>query len=388
LCNALIHLNRHAEAETAARNALRLAPASVEVWQTLGAVLGEQWRLGEAIACFGKAISLKPDWPLPHCALGVSLERAGRIDEAADSLRTALRLHPQFPEAAAHLGGLLARQGRLDEAIPLLRTAVQLRPGDADTRIELARTLEASQRRWEAAEVLREGLKLAPDNTHVRFLIAAFSGQDAPPVMPPTLVRTLFDGYSENFDEHLEKLEYRAPQHLKAALDAVNTGQNLDILDLGCGTGLCGPLLRPRARTLAGIDLAPSMIRLAQKRGVYDRLDVGEIVAALRDRPAAYDLLVAADVLIYLGDVSDLFAAASIALRPNGLFAFSIEVSDTPGWVLRQSRRYAQHPEYIRQTAEAQGLEPIHHASISLRKEAGQDLPGMIIVLRKPRGEL
>ena len=125
------------------------------------------------------------------------------------------------------------------------------------------------------------------------------------------------------------------------------------------------------------------MIRLARNRGVYDRLDVAEIVSALRDRPNSYDLLVAADVLIYLGDAGNLFAAASTALRPGGLFALSIELTDSPGWQLRPSRRYAHHPDYIRQTAAPHHLTPIHQSPVPLRKEAGQNLPGMIIVLRK-----
>ena len=386
LAGALLAQGRPAEAEAAARKALEGAPHLPEIWQGLGEALGESRQFDEAIECFRKVIALKPDWPLPHCALGIALGRATRTDEAIESLRAALRLQPQFAEALSHLGSLLIAQEKPKEAIQDLRMAVQLQPGRLDTRIELARALESAQRPDEAAEVLREALRLAPDNPHVRFHIAAFSGKGAPPVMPPTLVRSLFDGYSQRFEKHLvEQLEYRAPQHLKEALDQAGAGEDLDILDLGCGTGLCGQIMRPMARTLTGIDLSPAMIEKARGRQVYDRLEVAEVVAALRAGPAAYDVLVAGDVLIYIGDVSDLFGAASRSLRPGGLFAFSIEINDARGWVLCPTRRYAHNIDYIRQTATRHGLHLVSQKLITLRKQGGKDLPGMIIVLRRPQ---
>jgi predicted TPR repeat methyltransferase len=158
------------------------------------------------------------------------------------------------------------------------------------------------------------------------------------------------------------------------------------VLDLGCGTGLCGLLLRPIARKLEGLDLSRGMIEMARQRGIYDDLNVGEIVSGLRARSAACDLVVAGDVFCYLGDLTAVFAAAAIALRPEGWFAFSVEESDTPDWVLRASRRYAHHHSYIRHLASQFGFDLIQVATQGLRKEAGKDLPGLVVVLRRSAG--
>src|SRR5205823_1798095 len=118
---------------------------------------------------------------------------------------------------------------------------------------------------------------------------------------PPSTMVALFDGYAEKFDEHLTgQLRYRCPELLHEAVARLNPGAGLNVLDLGCGTGLCGPLFRPLAATLTGVDLSPGMIDKARRRGVYDRLDLEDLVTALRRAPGAVDLLLAADVLVYV----------------------------------------------------------------------------------------
>jgi predicted TPR repeat methyltransferase len=287
----------------------------------------------------------------------------------------------------SNLGAMLVGQRKLDEGIQTLRDAVRLRPGHLDTHVELARALELAHRNQEAAEVFAAILKLSPDNQNVIFHLAALNGSGAPPAAPPALVAALFNRHADTFDAHLlEHLEYRVPRLLEAALVESQVGTDLDVLDLGCGTGLCGPLLRPMARSLAGVDLSAAMLEKAKERGVYDRLAVGEVVARLRAESAAYDLLVAGDVLCYLGDLSETLCGAARALRPGGYFAFSVEFNEGPGWVLRPSRRYAHSPDYIRQTADAHGLDVIHLAIAMLRREAGKDLSGIIAVLRRPAG--
>jgi predicted TPR repeat methyltransferase len=142
-------------------------------------------------------------------------------------------------------------------------------------------------------------------------------------------------------------------------------------------------LLRPIAQTLTGLDLSKGMVEMARQRGIYDRLEVVEIVAGLRAKPEAYDLLVAGDVFCYFGNLSEVVAAAAFALRPGGLFAFSVEESESPEWVLRASRRYAHHPSYVRGVASQFGFEVIQLETRGLRKEAGKDLAGLVAVLRR-----
>ena len=156
----------------------------------------------------------------------------------------------------------------------------------------------------------------------------------------------------------------------------------MDVLDLGCGTGLCGPLLRPMARTLAGVDLSPAMIEKAKARRAYDRRWAADLLEALRAADAGYDLLVAADVLIYFGDLTPVFEPAVAALRPGGLFAFSVEAGEGERFQFRPAtRRYAHAEPYLRRLAGIFGLRVIRLDPITVRTEAGKSVPGDLVVL-------
>jgi predicted TPR repeat methyltransferase len=390
LANALLQLNRFPEAETHARRATDRAPASAESWQTLGEAIGHQNRPDDAIACFQKAAALKPDFALPHFSTGRAFADRGRPDEAIASFREALRLRPDFPEAMSHLGSVLLQRNP-DEGIDVLRKAVQLRPTHVDTHVELARGLELVRRYDQAADVFETILKLLPDNPNVKFHVAALRGKGAPSAPPPELVAALFNRHADTFDHHLtENLHYRAPQLLHEAVRSAlpPTASNLDVMDLGCGTGLCAPLFRPLAKSLTGIDLSHAMVAKARDRNLYDRLEVADAVAALRAAPCAYDLIVAGDVLCYIGDLTDVFRAAASALRPAGLFAFSVELDNsppasTPGYRLHPTRRYSHADPYLRQSATAAGFQIQTFQPKVLRREGDKEVTGLIAVLTK-----
>ena len=156
------------------------------------------------------------------------------------------------------------------------------------------------------------------------------------------------------------------------------------MLDLGCGTGLCGMPFRDIVKRLTGVDLSPRMIRKARERGIYDELLLGDLLTPLQGRDARYDLIVAADVFIYVGDLSAIFAACKIALRPGGLFAFSTEhEADAPSYVLRTSGRYAHPTEYIRTQAHEVGLTEFSIEQAIIRQEEGNPVAGQIFVFQQ-----
>jgi predicted TPR repeat methyltransferase len=385
LAVALLRLNRFSESEAAARKALQSNPSSAEIWQTLGESIGNQRRPQEAINSFRKAISLKPDLPMPHYALGLTLGQIGRLDEAIVSLRSAIRLRPEYPEALTLLGTILLFGSHLEEAIQTLVAAIRLRPTDLDSYLDLARAYELARRPDEAVHTLEKILEFSPDDPKAKFYLAALTGRNVPPASPPAQLAEVFDRYAQTFDQHLTgKLQYHFPRLLVDALARAGVNGKFDTLDLGCGTGLCGVEIRPIARTLSGIDLSPAMIEKARERGIYDHLEVGEVVAGLRARSAAYDLLVAGEVLCYIGDLAPLFQAAATALRPGGSFIFSVEKSDVPGWMLRPSCRYAHHPDYLRQIASASGFTILGLESIVVRVEGGEKIAGLLGIVRLP----
>lgn len=204
----------------------------------------------------------------------------------------------------------------------------------------------------------------------------------APAAPPRHYVESLFDGYADGFEVHLaEVLQYRAPQVLVGGLDRARYRA---ALDLGCGTGLCAPLLRPRCDRLDGVDLSGRMVECARERGLYDAVVQDELVAFLGRSGRRYDLLLAADVFIYVGALEPVFDGAARVLEPGGAFCFSLEAADEPhDLVLRPSLRYAHSAAYIRKLADAGGFELQRIDRQALRIDAGQAVPGLFAWLRR-----
>ena len=178
-----------------------------------------------------------------------------------------------------------------------------------------------------AVEVFEEWLEEEPDNPIARHMLAACSGRDVPPRASDAFVEKTFDSFAASFDSKLAKLSYRAPALVAEMLaeSDVEATKSLDVLDAGCGTGLCGPLIAPYARRLVGVDLSAPMIAQAQARNVYDELVKRELTAYLRDSTGAFDVIVSADTLVYFGQLEDVAAASANALRPGGRLVFTVE---------------------------------------------------------------
>ena len=193
----------------------------------------------------------------------------------------------------------------------------------------------------------------------------------------------LFDRYADRFDEDLAALVSRSPG---CCLPQVSEGippRSLDIADLGCGTGLCGVEFRPLARTLTGVDISQGMLGRAANAELCDSLIQGEITEFLHTRRASFNLLISADVFIYVGDLEAIFEGARTALRPGGQFAFSVETHEGAGFALRPSRRYAHALSYLRECAVRHHFVENKAQPIALRHEFGRVIAGMIVVLSR-----
>lgn len=200
-------------------------------------------------------------------------------------------------------------------------------------------------------------------------------------------VRALFEGYAGRFEGHLvQGLGYCGPDLMRAALDALPEAPQhfAAALDLGCGTGLMGQAVRDRADTLAGVDLSPAMLRLARAKGLYDRLEEGDLAAFLEAEPeSSADLCLAADVFIYLADLAPVLAGIARVLRPGGWAAFTVQSHDGEGVVLGADGRYAHADALVERAAERAGLSVRLREPAAIRRERGRDVPGRIFVLRK-----
>lgn len=225
-----------------------------------------------------------------------------------------------------------------------------------------------------ASEMSQLGLKDQDHADAVEFCLAS-DGAGEPLAQPPaSYVRATFDRYSSSFDQRLVgELDYRGPEEVYRVVASHLGGgfSSLRVLDVGCGTGLAGPLFRPHAIQLDGIDLSTSMIQCSADRGVYDELRVGDLTESLGGIPDRYDLVLAVDLFIYIGDLSDALPAIRSVLAPNGILAASFE-KGANGYQLCDNRRFQHALDYVREESLAAGLSMIHVDPISLRNERGK----------------
>jgi predicted TPR repeat methyltransferase len=315
----------------------------------------------------------------------VQFQKKNWLEEAVACCQEAIRLRPDSPQTFYHQGNLMQALGRADEAAASFMQAARLDPSLETAHYNIAAYYKLKGELENASACYRRVLELQPNNPTARFLLAATSGKDQPGSAPAQYLTELFDDYAERFDDHLVKeLGYRGPQSLRAAIPDQPVGQTLDILDLGCGTGLCGAAFRDLARTLTGIDLSPQMLARAEARGIYNRLIQGSVPDALNHASAAFDLILAGDLLIYIGHLAPLFPAIRKALRPAGRFVFQVEAYEHPGFALRPSVRFAHSATYVRELAHASGLTEVSMRQEVVRTENHQEIAGYIFVLAVP----
>ncbi|MHB1057631.1 MAG: tetratricopeptide repeat protein [Rhodanobacter sp.] len=383
---------RSDEAVELIRTALRITPKHPDAHNNLGNVHKECGRLAMAEACYRRALECAPSHFMALNNLAVVLEALERPEEAFQAYTKLLQQAPQFAQGHYLLGLFLRNYAQniehIEQAAECFRTAYALDGRNLRALESLGVALYALKRREEAAQVYRDWLQREPDNPVPRHMLAACGGADAPSRADDAYVRDVFDGFADSFDEQLlNNLGYRAPQVLVDALGRVlgEPGAALDVLDAGCGTGLCAPLIRPWARALVGVDLSGGMVEKARQRGGYDELAVAELTTWLHDRPLAYEVVLSADTLVYFGELAPVLSAARAALRPGGWVAFTLEAldGDELRFELSPSGRYRHAHGYVRQVLETAGFGDISMTSDTLRKEAGQMVDGWVVLARR-----
>ena len=260
-----------------------------------------------------------------------------------------------------------------------------------ETAAEHATAAVPGDLRAAAVDAYREALRLDGEDALGAGLRLARLGAAPPPAAPPPAhVRDLFDGYADRYEASLvTALGYRGPELIAGLLDA-HAGERrfTAALDLGCGTGLLAPVIRPRVDRLDGVDLAPAMIARARAGGLYDALEVGDVVAAMAERtPASLDLITAGDVFCYLGDLSAVFVAAARVARPGALFALTAEAvaDDELGGdvVLRDSLRWAHRRRHLQLCAAQAGFAVVAIEAATLRRDRGRDIAGHVALFTR-----
>ncbi|MEP6505385.1 MAG: methyltransferase domain-containing protein [Betaproteobacteria bacterium] len=301
------------------------------------------------LAALARDARVRPHDARVQLALGQTLQHLGRPLEALAAYERANALAPTLGPAWTLRGHLLRQAGRLADASVCFERAIACGEDEA---------------------------------SHCYFLGALGLGA-LPEAAPPAFVRALFDEYAEGFEGDLvDTLHYRGHLQVCEPLAALHPRPFASALDLGCGSGLAAPLLRPLATRLAGVDLAPRMIAAAGATGLYDELQVSELLAHLHATTRRHDLVVACDVFIYLGNLAPVFDAVARVLEEGGVFAFSVEAGDAEGgYDLLPTLRYTHSEPYLRGLAQAHGLRVTRCERAPLRESQGEAITGLVMHL-------
>ena len=412
--------DRDEEALSAIKTSLEFDPSNAQSWQTLAGVADRLDDMEMSEDAYRRTIGLNPKAAAAHLGLGLLLFRKKHYADALAAVRASVERDPVNGLAHYALGHLsfiasdfvgcarafdeAARltfpldpptrqkrarsltfqamiEGRVQEALHLYgelagedREDLEIIARDAFSVLSASGHLEA------AAEVGRLRLAEKPEDPVRRYLLDAVLGR-AMTAAPADYIESYFDQFAPQFDSKLvETLQYNAPSQMGTLLSRHRTRFD-QMLDLGCGTGLAAEQLMRFGSTLIGVDLSSGMLAQAAKRGGYTELARAEAVTYLEATPNRFDLIFAADSLIYLGDLGPLMRAAADALVPGGMMALSIEVAAGEDFILQPSGRFAHSLDYLKTTATDFVI--LETMDCNIRLEAGRPVTGLYVIMER-----
>ena len=360
---------------------------AASVLNNLGAILTTRGCVNEAIEIYYRSIALAPDNPIAYGNLGNIFAERGWVGKAEVCYRQAIRLDDTSAEAHHGLAVLLWQNGERSDAVKLLELATRLDPTFPDAWYTLGTILCEDADHDEAIKCLERYLELdSQDRCGAAIPLARLGAIDAPANTPHHHLVEYYQSRALAWDQRARQPGiYVGFESLRQAIVETTGPRRFEhVLDIGCGTGLCGEFLRPIADVLDGVDLSPQMLALARGKGLYDQLRCRDLEHDLGAHPQAYDLIVGAAVLIHFGELAPVFCAVHTALRPGGAFAFTLFRDDTCDHAPTATSFFTHSRSYVEAQSANAGFAISRIEDAVHEYRDGQPLPGLVVVLKRP----
>ncbi len=448
LIGRLLHdLGRPQESVDYYTRALQLDNKGEAVFRNLGSAYQAIGQAQMAFASFQQAVQLAPDDGLVYLKLAYFYEDFAKMDwdDAADHAERCYRYYldsvdPEDTSVLTRLGNLLVREHKSEEAVAVYERVLALDSSLYNVWFNKAHAHIKVGANGAAIASLRKTLELQPNIAAATHMLRALSEEEADEAtsVDEAYIRDLFNDYGQDYDNHVKKLLYSAPRVIRQELAKVYQGRfnipedevdnvplsppgegpgctvvvptirinnTLDILDLGCGTGLAGAWLKDYANSITGVDLSENMVDVARKKMIYKELNIMSAACFLQSCAADFDLVVAADMLSYVGELAELFKGVGKVMRRGAHFAFTVEaVSDVQvgkgaidrdfeasvaqgqhrGYKLLRNGRFGYSRTYVDKVLSGLGeVDVLVSRQFSPRMDAGEPVPGYLYVITK-----
>lgn len=370
------------EAEHLYQKILTAAPDAGIIHSNLGMIYFDLDKLDKAVDHYQQAAQLQPRDSDIHFNLGLTLKKMGRFSEAEASYRQGLAINPDDVDFHYNLGTTLQAMDREDEAIRSYQRATEIHPEHGPAHNNLAFLYHKQGRTDEAIHTYQRLIEIDHHADSARHMLASLQGKTTD-AAPDGYIRDVFNNYSDNYDNSLvNELGYETPKLLREmVLNSENKKRFKNGLDMGCGTGLSGSAFQDLTKRLTGLDLSPGMLALAKKKNIYATLVETEIVDYLQTTDELFDLFLATDVFVYLGDLAPVFRAIEKCCLDAACFAFSTEETDS-GYRLQSSGRYGHALSYIETLTKKFGWDIVQWQTANIRRDKGEWIRGNLFVLR------
>ncbi len=363
--------------------AVRIHPGLDRGHYNLGVLYFAGEDFEQAKSSYEQAAELCPDDPDIFFNLALTVKNMGLFQQARQHYEKVLALTPEDHEAHYNLGVLFRETDETEAAIRSFEKAVAIHPSYIQAHNNMAYLFHKMGQSEKALACYRKVLELDPTHQSAGHMVAALSGETTN-TSPLSYVKDLFDQFSDDFDEALlQKLQYGTPAMLRQMLDEEKGLERVfqNGLDMGCGTGLSGLAFSDRTKRFTGLDLSTGMLEKAAEKGVYSILQESDINSFLTETEEVFDLFLAADVFVYLGDLSDIFERVRKKSAQAGCFLFSTETCGE-NFTLQTSGRYAHAESYIRKLTAQTGFAMMCCKPAKLRRERDGWIMGNLFLLR------